>query len=212
MGLGLGQRAEQAEVGDQEAADPFLGGPQHVLQRVGDLPQPADLVTLGPSVLGPGVRPHPVPLPRPDEQAHLDAGLQAGLGHITQFGGPQQHRAAALGDPVDRDALGLGGPQHRLQHPRPLHAGDLDAEGGAVGERGVVVRAGDAKPAEHVLHPAHRCPRLLEKIFDSERTGFSAVPKRSPYTRISGETMTRQPMLICQDHMIPVHIAVTWAY
>ena len=46
----------------------------------------------------------------------------------------QQHRAAALGDPVDRDALGLGRPQHVVEHARTLDARDLDAERGAVRE------------------------------------------------------------------------------
>jgi hypothetical protein len=82
--------------------------------------------------------------------------LQAGLGHVAQFGGSHQHGAAALGDPVDRDALGLGGAQHGLEHLWPFDAGDLDAERGAVGE-GRWLPAGDAQPVQHVRDPAHRC-------------------------------------------------------
>jgi hypothetical protein len=75
-------RAEQAEVGDEEAADAFFGGPEHVLERVAELAQAADLITVRAPVFRSGVRPRPVTLTWPDEQAHLNAGLVAGLGHV----------------------------------------------------------------------------------------------------------------------------------
>src|SRR3984885_1867333 len=107
----------------------------------------------------------PVPLPRADEQAHLDAGVVTRLGHVAQLGGAQQHRAAALRYPVDRDALGLGGAEHRVKHARALHAGDLDAERRAVWEgpwlagmpRLAWVRwLAQAKVAEQSVDPPHR--------------------------------------------------------
>jgi hypothetical protein len=62
---------------------------------------------------------------------------------------------AALGNPVDRDALGLGGTQHGVEYPRSLDARDLDAEGGAIRKgRSVRARTGDAQSDQHVRDPA----------------------------------------------------------
>src|SRR5580704_6895513 len=147
--------APQPQVRDQEAADPLLGRPQDILQRVRQLAQPADLIAVGAAVGGSRVGADAVPLPGPDEQADLHARVQPGLGHVAQLAGPQQHRAAALGDPVDRDPLGLGGPQHRVEHPRTLDARDLDPERGPVREARLAIPAGDSEAVEYIPDPPH---------------------------------------------------------
>ena len=102
----------------------------------------------------------------PDEQRDLQAVVGAQRGHLGQLVLGQQHGAAALGHPVDGDALGRGLLQHGPQHGRAFHAGDLDPEVGAVGEPGrAALRRGlhhDPAPGQR-LDPGHPGSGLLAK-------------------------------------------------
>ena len=132
--LHLAHQLQQSGIGDEEAADSLLGRPQDVLDRVPELPGAAQAAGEHPALRGRG-RAADVPLlPRADEQRDLDAVVRRDPGHLGQLGLRLQHRAAALGDPVDRDAARGRLVHDGAQHVRPLAARDLDPEVGSVRE------------------------------------------------------------------------------
>ena len=63
----------------------------------------AHLSEVGGAVRGARVRADVESLARPDEQRDLDAGLRSEPAHLLQLGDAEQHRAAALRDPVHDD-------------------------------------------------------------------------------------------------------------
>ena len=127
---------EQAGVGDQETADALLGRAQDVVDRVPQLPgaaQPAGEH----AAVGGGGRAADVPLlPRADEQRDLDAVVGGDPGHLGQLSLGVQHRAAALGDPVDRDAAcGRLGRRRRAAPPAPRSSGSRSRKCAPSGNR-----------------------------------------------------------------------------
>ena len=140
--LHVAQHVEQSGIGDQEAADARLAGACDVLDGVGETAHAAHLPEVGGAVGRARVGADVEPLARPREQRHLDAGLGTDRRHLAQLRLAQQHRARALGDAVDDDALRVRAAHDLLQHARALDARDLHAEGGAVGEAGAARRRG----------------------------------------------------------------------
>ena len=113
---------------------PCSARPQDVVDRVPELPGAAQPAVEYPAVGG-GGRAADVPLlPRADEQRDLDAVVSRYPGHLGQLRLGMQHRAAALGDPVDRDAARRRLVDDGAEHFRSLAARDLDPEMSAVGE------------------------------------------------------------------------------